>query len=549
MSVETIQAPVDLESASPLQLGLDEMRQRLARLESEIDTAQSARCYPEWWNYGSEELIAVVPTLKEESTPPEAIAEYIDIRAKDQELQARIYGRDNDTHPFTSVAYSLGEEVVGKALQREAIDGKLHSVMLEALEHESAKKHGNLATGLDVLKAAYGLETRTALLGIGGDEFSDKLRPLLQNEKVLGWMRHQDQERDYEFSWAETQEASRQWMSSAVAAATGMSVHEASNYVFSASRNGNDEDLSNVLGKFDKFGVSRIRAISEATGIYGLEAYTNEQLERMESLFSGSNGAAEALAQHDVIAVMVNRMGDHNGIMKDVAHNYDDETGRVLFMEINSMDDIYKRMVALKRVGVKPSTMVLAAHGGKGEISVADLRNKDAKKYEVAMVAGRKLVDMMNKNSAYNKPNVTGYSMQGMKGMARLVEKYMQASRGVDDAADDNGRKKIIFNACYGASEIEMIDHDEAGQEIRHGSQSIISQFGQDLIVSGIGEGVDLYGASTGIQMHRTASGIHYSGMPEGWDAVRPAVKAVRVRLQNGEITKNEVDEIALRRS
>ena len=321
------------------------------------------------------------------------------------------------------------------------------------------------------------------------------------------------------------------------------------NYAFSTSKKIDEEQTSKVLQTLEYFGAERIEAISKFTGIYGLEGYTIEQLERMELLEKDPTTVSAELAEHDVIVLMVNRVGDHNGVMRSAAEEFDDETGRVLFFEINNFGDIYRRMVTLRRAGIQPSTLVLAAHSSPGQFIVADERDPQAKHLDLATVAGQRLVQIANdSDNEMKERGAVGYSMHGMRGMARLVENYMRPSRSIDDVDGDSGRKKIIFQACYAGQIVDQNDKDLDGETVKIGEESVISQLGKDLLSNDVKADVDIYGGPDGIQMHRTAYGVRYSGAPNE-DFERTKLDAIRIRLANGKLTQASVEEIALRRT
>jgi hypothetical protein len=523
--------------------------QRVDRLAAEAPAIAGTKEYPEWYFQDNERLREIVPQLKAEGADLSNVSKYYELSAKEAELRSTITGYPQYNHPIQQLAYNLGEDLMGKALMAEPVDGTIRTAMIDDLSQAVEQPTGALGQELNVLKEAYGVSTATDLLGIGGDEYSDKLRSLLLQNNAIKWIQFADQERKDDMKWHETQEASRTWMSKAVEAATGMPAAEAFDYVFTASRRAEDADVISIIKKFDHFGVDRIRELAKATGIHGLEAYSVEQLERMEEFAHDPAKAAERLANHDVIAVMVNRVGDHNGVMRNVAGDFDDDKKRVLFFEINRMSDIYRRMVTLRKAGIKPTTLVLAAHSAPGQFMVSDVREKDAQKRDIATVAGRKLVAMVNTNGDLD-PGDFGYSMHGMKGMARLVEEYMQPSRAIDDNDDDKGREKIIFQACHGASEVKSGDIDDNGEKIQTGMQSVVSQLGTDLIASGVKTKIDIYGAPGGIQLQKNGRGVHYTGQPTSFDQAlegRPHLAAQRIRVENGSLAKEEVQDIPLR--
>jgi len=539
------------ESAHPptLEGNIALWEQRVDRLAAEAPAIAGSNQYPEWYYQDNERLREIVPQLKAEGADLSNVSKYYKLSTKEAELWSTITGFPQGNQPIKQIAFNLGEDLVGKALMAEPADGIIRSAMIDDLSQAIEHTTGVLSPELNILKAAYGTETATELLGIGGDEYSNKLRSLLLNDSAIGGMRFADKGQS---EWHENQEASRVWMSTAVEAATGMPADEASDYVFTASRcdYNSDTNIISIIKKFDHFGVDRIRELAKTTGIHSLEAYSVEQIERMEEFVHDPTKVAKRLANHDVIAVMVNRAGDHNGVMRDVASDFDDDKKRVLFFEINRMDDIYRRVVALRKAGIQPSTIVLAAHSAPGQFMVSDRREKSAQRRDFATVAGRKLVAMVNSNGDL-EPGDFGYSMHGMKGMARLVETYMQPSRAIDDNDADVGREKIIFQACHAATEVNSDDIDENGEEIQTGMQSVVSQLGNDLIASGVKTSIDIYGAPGSIQLHRNDRGVHYSGQKTSYDQIiggRPHLSAMRIRVENGQLDKQEVHDIALRK-
>ena len=471
----------------------------------------------------------------------------------------KISGREPYGRPLQQMILDLGEDIVGRGIAAEASDGPIHLAILADLANEGASENSFLTPELGALKSAYGISTLTELLGVGGDEFSDKLRTALLQPSPVKWMRYNEQDgsKGMDFKWHETQEAARKWMGLAIAAATEMPADEAMDYTFSASRNNDNKNkfTTDIINKINGFGIARIRQLSAFTGIHGLEAYTTEQLERMEAIAAKPAECAKALEQHDVTAVLINRFGDHNGVLRNVAAEFDDSHERTVFFEITSMNDIYRRMISLRNAGIKPSTLLLAAHSAPGQFMVSDVREKSEgqERRDIATVAGRKLVAMVNSNGSLDQGDF-GYSMNGMRGMARLVETYMKPSHGIDDDSSDEGRKKIIFSACHAGTEVKSGDIDDSGEKIQLGMESVISQLGKDLVASGIKTNIDIYGAPGGIQMHSTKLGVHYSGQPDAssfddTEFKRPHLAAHRIRVEHGQLEKQEVHDIVLRKT
>jgi ABC-type Zn2+ transport system substrate-binding protein/surface adhesin len=204
-------------------------------------------------------------------------------------------------------------------------------------------------------------------------------------------------------------------------------------------------------------------------------------------------------------------------------------------------------MATLHKRGIDPSTVVLAAHSSPGNFSVTVERLKDLPRQDVFTIAGKKLVAAAVEKPAWSVAKE--YALHDMKGVARLVEKYMQPSRAIDDDEDDSGRKKIIFVSCDVGTEVDQYDLDPSNQKIQIGVESVVSQLGKDLSKQGVESNVDIYGAPAGIQVARTADGVRYTGQPKDTVNGRTAQHVTRIRLDDGTLTKSDVDEIRLRKS
>jgi hypothetical protein len=538
----------ETEPGYELTQSLEQWRLRLDRLEA--DTTSDTSTFPEWWYEGNIQA-KILSQCKEYEPDLGAVTAYYGLFAREATLRESITGFPLRDHPIKQVIYNLGGETIGRALRAESNDGILHGALLDDIKATSENGMGVLTTELDVLRHAYDVNSFTELLGINGDEYTEELRDALLSDAALRWIRYSDEARSD--TYEDTQAAAQGWMSEAVVAATGIDLSEAFDYVFTASRRGKNEDIISIIHVFDVFGVDRIRKLTQITGIRGLEGYSIQQLERMEELIEQPGEVAERLAAHDVQVVLINRVGDHNGVLHDSAALFDDVAARTLFLEIDSLSDAYRRMSLLHKLGIRPSTLVLAAHSAPGQFMISDAHERDTTTHsrDVITVAGRALV-----RAAMESPDRpmgdSGYAIHGMKGsMARLVEAYMQPSSAIDDAAINEGRKKIIFQACNAASEVEVKDVDQQGKKVTLGVESVISQLGSDLLAMGVQSSVDIYGAPGGIQTHRTSRGVHYSGQPGSFDEAligRPHLSAQRIRLEGGKLAKSEVHDIVLRK-
>jgi hypothetical protein len=544
MSHETLTATAEKQVTIESNFAL--WQQRAAALE--VGYAETGTYPPEWYDKKYASLARDIETsLADETIDPAYISRYYELTAAEVGIRNKISGSVMPTSPLSIAFVRLGESTIARGFSAETDAGPLHEAVKSSLDEQYID-----SALLTMLKQAYGVDTATDLLGVHGDEYADELRGSLLKKSPLARMRYMDERRDPDFTWTEMQAAARDWMAHAITAATGVSPAEAADYAFSLSRRGMDseEHTADVITKMNHFGPERLKKLADVTGIYGLETYSLEQLERMVSFVDNPEATAENLAHHDVSVAMVNRFGDYSGVLHRTAADIDDQSGRTLFFEIANMADIYRHMITLKKAGIKPSTLLLAAHSAVGRFFVADERvsSSERRRVDFADIAGKRLVASVVETENDKQPGVLGYSMHGMAGLARIVEDYMQPSRAIDDDETDQGRKKIIFSACHAGAETELNDLDDADEKYQVEMDSVVGRLGKDLQASDVSASVDIYGAPDGMQMHRTEHGVRYSGQPV--DGVeRIPLHAVRVRLEAGNLSKTEVDDILLRKA
>lgn len=559
MNHETITTETTPEVTLPpsLEQNLFAYQQYIENLEL-LAKAGSSEYYP------FSNMFPLIKQLKSDEIDPRKISDYFVLFNKEMELKEKMKGKG----PFECDAatnlliYRLGADLVGKAFSAEPENGPLHIALSEALQ-KTVEIKGFIAALdgiLEALQIGYKRRSITQLLGIGGDEYKNKLRTLLRNERIINKIRFKEQGKKFDYNnynRSEDQKATWEWMTKAVEAVSGLSAAEASEFTFSASRHLlPDKDTIRILQAFDHFGVDRIRELAEKTGIRGLEAYNIEQLELMEQFIHNPSELAEELTNHDVTVVFTNRSGDHNGVFHDIASDFDDNRKRTLFFEIEKMSDIYRYMATLKKAGIKPSTLVLAAHSGPGRFVVSNLyKNNQSFGHNeyIASINGRALIDMANKNDRTEPETgdyTYSYSIQDMKGMTRLVDDYMQPSRAIDDNEADKDRKKIIFAACYAAKPTEVMDLDQNNEINQISTESVISQLGNTIAKSGKSN-VDIYGGPDALRLRSNSDGVYYTRSATPEEALSSGsnivlLPAVRLRVDGGHLREEEVNNIPL---
>jgi hypothetical protein len=545
-----------LTPAEPdLRANLDFYEQHVGRIQ-QIDVSGSSpqRDLPAEF-YASADDIHRIWDIKGqllESGTAEDAVRFFSAEFEESKVKAALQGREAPTlgGQFRTFVTKLGEEGAAGFLAGESEDGLLHEALLKSIQ-EGVEQGLSITSDFEVLHKTYGMESASDLFGLESTAFGDAVRRTVASKHGLETMfRFDNPEGGLEESdYIGKRMARAEWMAKALGAFAGVGAEQARDYVFSASPRGDFDEMLHIMETFEHFGLDRLDKISRFTGIYGLEKYSVQQLERMEHLIDDPKTAATELAGHDVVVSMINGVGDYNGIMHDTPDKIEDGTGRVLFFEINSMTDIYRVMARLGKAGIHPSTVMLSAHSGEGKFIVADDRDPSVKRLDAAVIAGEKLVEMANTpGSERYESGTKGFSMNGMTGFGRMIEHYMTPSKGVEDPEGDIGRKKIIFNSCFMGKVVPAHELDEHGVKQMMGEESVASQIANDLVASSVRSSVDIYGASDGIAMHRTGNGLRYSTRAKVTGQGREPLPATRVRLEAGKVSQSELDEIALRK-
>jgi hypothetical protein len=537
-----------------LMQSLAQMEKNVTRLEAE---AIAGTEYPDWW-YSRDETNprAIIAQLQAQDTDPASISWYASLQSRLRTTRSLITGKEPDNTLVGSLQGELGIGVISKGFRSEDSRGIIHDEVLKGLVghpkiHTEAEARIARENALDVLREAYGLEKATDILSLKGDDYTDAVHTATRTEEVLRSMQSRDQERsDTDTPIAEIQEYRRQWISDALMAATGIEALEARKYAYSASRKDITADVLKLMQRFDEFGVERLRALAGFTRIYAPECYRVEQLERMENIMLNPGEAAADLAKKDVIILFINRAGDRTGSLREHAETFepeDDTSARTLVFEIEDLGDIYRDISTMNKLGIYPSTIVPEGHSDKGQFMVSNDRDYSPKHVTMASVHGRNFVQNVIDDGAL-EAGWNAYAMHEMRGFARLVETYMAPSGAVNDPAEDEGRKKIIFVACDAASEIDMKELDDAGEKHNLGKESIVSRLAHDLQELVLDSAVDVYGGAATVAIRLTESGVAYT-TPESekFGAKHLPLHATRVRLENGVVTSQEVDEVPLR--
>jgi hypothetical protein len=369
---ETLQVPDDRRESShetELDASFQQWQSVVDRLEAETTDTAAGQGMPEWYQQEAISFAQITAEVKGSDDPAAYAASCVDLLGRQARLMEMRTGMQM-SEALTMIEMQLGTEVMGEAFRREPEDGVLHQTVLRRLDEP--KPRDTLLTEIAVLQQAYGAHSAIELLGIKGGEYETQVRARLLQDAPLQWIKHADSKTISDESWQATKNRTHDWMTEAVRHANGLEADEARAYTFTAAQRGDVTKVVRAIEKIDYFGAERLRVLTAATGIKGLEGYTVRQLERMEALVTDPVSEAARLADHDVTVVLINRVGDDVGIMEGTAERFDDEHERTVFLEIENMADIYRKMSYLHGLGVEPSTVVLAAHSAPGQFIVSD---------------------------------------------------------------------------------------------------------------------------------------------------------------------------------
>jgi len=236
-------------------------------------------------------------------------------------------------------------------------------------------------------------------------------------------------------------------------------------------------------------------------GLVNIDKFSSGDLANLSKLLDNDPEFIEQLQAGDVTAVFVDSMGDYNGALSSTYHAYRKESGRTLIFEVEAASDFYRRMIFLKQRGIKPSTLVVAAHGAPNEIAF-----------------GQNSYFGLIGTSDVGTGN--GYKTAVSLNQARLdrlvSDEFMQSNRGIDSSDELIGHRQIIIHSCSGdvAYEAGVVSTGE----------SILKQINrEDTIV---------YAAAGVESMRATEDGVSFVKTKEGKKEPNPENITRELRLE-----------------
>lgn len=192
--------------------------------------------------------------------------------------------------------------------------------------------------------------------------------------------------------------------------------------------------LDEIDGRVGRFGVDSLYELRQKAGIVNFDYYSKKQLMDTLAVVRGRDEIGGLLQAGDTTVVMNDAKGDYNGALGRSATIYSKPSGRTVFFEINQPSDVYRHFLQLEKLGVKPSTFVLAVHGMPGSASFGD---------------GNSAFTVMSREASYRiSGGDNDVVIDEAAGLERIAKRFMQPSRAIDDPQEQEGRIRVILNSC-----------------------------------------------------------------------------------------------------
>lgn len=186
-------------------------------------------------------------------------------------------------------------------------------------------------------------------------------------------------------------------------------------------------------------GIDEINEAHEKFGIVNFDNYFPEDIDSLIKLSRGDSKHIKNLQEGDVTVIFMDGDGDHNGAFNSLGNKYRKPQGRTLIFEVHSPGEFYRRMTQLKKHEVKPSTMVMAAHGTPGSTWFGqDRRTGGFRLFSDQILAG-------GPQAKHDEIYLDATNIKRL-----LSDDFMQPNRGIDSALEVEGRVQLIVDSCSG---------------------------------------------------------------------------------------------------
>ena len=354
-----------------------------------------------------------------------------------------------------------------------------------AIDHDMEKGHINSTGTIQFFEAMYGCPGKAAMLNDNGAYGNPQVKRLLMAPQVPGMLREEMRDELTQVETEQLTDLAEERMNQALDIFLGerhMASDEMIELRYEMGYNLMTHSTDSETGQFNykyflaalgstmdaakHLGVDNVLRLRHEAGIANLDYRHLGQFELMlnvlwdEKNFEGlkrtdpeefnrqrkaHHEAIEGLKKGDVTVIFNDEMGDYNGAYRDLSQTFATDGWRTLAFGVHQPGDIYRTMLKLKKLGIAPSTLAIGAHGLPG----ATFFQKPVSAFAIAH-------GLRTSMDTDNLPSNT-YVLGKTKGLARLVNEFMQDSRKTDDEDDTPQRRRLFLCSCFGAAPADMV--------------------------------------------------------------------------------------------
>lgn len=230
-------------------------------------------------------------------------------------------------------------------------------------------------------------------------------------------------------------------------------------------------------------GAPVLERLHAELGVVNVDRYEPEDLLNLNKILTKDADYIKHLKAGDVTVLFSDTYGDHNGALSGANEAYRKQSGRTLMFEVAHPATMYRRMVQLKALGVRPSTLVVAAHG------TPTLTHFGKGNDRFALSVGR--------YAPGDRPPSSLVPL-GEARIDRLAsDEFMRANRGINSPLKQAGRREIIISSC--SSDVEFMRGVPSTAEV------VARAAGR--------QDVDVFGASDVMYLQNRAGGVRFAGL------------------------------------
>ena len=252
--------------------------------------------------------------------------------------------------------------------------------------------------------------------------------------------------------------------------------------------------INRLVRTVNKYGPERFMKIADTFDLGAIDVFSPRDIEILDILERGDKDKIEIMQQQDVMLVMFDAYGDHNGAMKNIAEqlNVRDARHERILIPWRHLEDFHETLAMLRRYGIKPSTIVIANHGDPGVMSF----NKGAESFQIVSD-----MSVARTELGVHHPYDMSYSQ-----MATIARHFMSLPR--HGRSQRTPRKRFVLASCASDSAPENGATSIAEKGVRLVNQSDVSVIATE--------------DYTTISGGENARGLHMLGNRAGQTSKRP---------------------------